>query len=104
VAGLGAGTGSALSVLPAQNATGNWVKVVQRLPVRIRLDRAQLHDAPLRLGLSMTVTIDVHDKSGAVLATEPPGAPPYTIAGQADELGKADRLIERIIAENAGRG
>jgi len=53
VAGLGAGTGSAFALLPAQNATGNWIKVVQRVPVRISLDRAQLAAYPLRIGLSM---------------------------------------------------
>ncbi len=58
VAGLGGGTGSAFAVIPAQNATGNWIKVVQRLPVRIELDRRELEQHPLRVGLSMTVTID----------------------------------------------
>lgn len=65
VAGLGAGTGSAFALLPAQNATGNWIKVVQRVPVRIALDPKQLQEHPLRIGLSMTVEINVHDQSGA---------------------------------------
>jgi membrane fusion protein, multidrug efflux system len=59
VAGIGGGTGSAFAVIPAQNATGNWIKVVQRIPVRITLDPAELKEHPLRVGLSMTVTIDV---------------------------------------------
>jgi membrane fusion protein, multidrug efflux system len=59
VEGFEGGTGSALSVIPAQNATGNWIKVVQRLPVRIRLDPAQLTKHPLRIGLSMDVTVDL---------------------------------------------
>ncbi|MBI1397157.1 MAG: HlyD family efflux transporter periplasmic adaptor subunit [Betaproteobacteria bacterium] len=64
VAGIGPATGSALSLLPAQNATGNWIKVVQRVPVRIWLDPEALHDHPLQVGLSMDVTVDVHDRSG----------------------------------------
>ncbi len=61
VAGLGGGTGAAFAVIPAQNATGNWIKVVQRIPVRIALDPAELAKHPLRVGLSMTATIDVSD-------------------------------------------
>jgi membrane fusion protein (multidrug efflux system) len=58
VMGLGGGTGSAFALIPAQNATGNWIKVVQRVPVRIRLDPAELRQHPLRVGLSMTARID----------------------------------------------
>ncbi|HUO97228.1 MAG TPA: HlyD family secretion protein [Rhizomicrobium sp.] len=61
VAGLGGGTGAAFAVIPAQNATGNWIKVVQRVPVRITLDPAELKAHPLRVGLSMKATIDVSD-------------------------------------------
>ena len=59
---LAGGTGAAFALIPAQNATGNWVKVVQRLPVRIQLDPAQLKQHPLRVGLSMTATIDTRDQ------------------------------------------
>ena len=59
VTGLAGGTGSAFAIIPAQNATGNWIKVVQRLPVRIMLDPAELQQHPLRVGLSMDATIDV---------------------------------------------
>jgi len=59
VIGLAGGTGSAFAIIPAQNATGNWIKVVQRLPVRILLDPAELKEHPLRVGLSMDATIDV---------------------------------------------
>jgi membrane fusion protein, multidrug efflux system len=59
VVGLGGGTGAAFAIIPAQNATGNWIKVVQRIPVRIALDPAELNDHPLRVGLSMKTTIDV---------------------------------------------
>ena len=62
VAGIAGGTGAAFSLIPAQNATGNWVKVVQRLPVRIALDPAQLRQHPLRVGLSMDATIDTRGK------------------------------------------
>ena len=68
VAGLGVGTGSAFALLPAQNATGNWIKVVQRLPVRIALDPKELADHPLRVGLSMEVAVDVADTRGRTLA------------------------------------
>jgi membrane fusion protein (multidrug efflux system) len=63
VEGFDGGTGSAFALIPAQNATGNWIKVVQRLPVRIRLDPAELAAHPLRVGLSMTTTIDLQNKS-----------------------------------------
>ncbi len=61
VAGIGGGTGSAFAVIPAQNATGNWIKVVQRVPVRIALDPAELAKHPLRVGLSMNVTVDLSE-------------------------------------------
>ena len=63
VEGLGAGTGAAFALLPAQNATGNWIKVVQRVPVRVSLDPAQLAEHPLRVGLSMEAHVDVSDRS-----------------------------------------
>ena len=69
--GLTAGTGASLAVLPAENATGNWIKIVQRLPVRIGLDPRELAHHPLFLGLSTTVDIDVHDLTGASLSTRP---------------------------------
>ena len=59
VQGFDGGSGSALSLIPAQNATGNWIKVVQRLPVRVRLEREELRKNPLRIGLSMEVTVDL---------------------------------------------
>ncbi|WP_204278002.1 HlyD family secretion protein, partial [Escherichia coli] len=58
VQGLDMGTGSAFSLLPAQNASGNWIKVVQRLPVRISLDEKEVAEKPLRIGLSTEVTVD----------------------------------------------
>ena len=69
---LGVGTGSAFSLLPAQNATGNWIKIVQRVPVRIHIDPQELQKHPLRIGLSMDVKVDLHDQSGPALAQQPP--------------------------------
>lgn len=69
VVGVAAGTGAAFSLLPPQNASGNWVKVVQRVPVRIELDPAQLEKYPLRIGLSMSVQVDTRDRSGSLLPT-----------------------------------
>ena len=68
VAGFAPGTGSTLALLPPQNATGNWVKVVQRLPVRIELDKEQLSASPLNVGLSITANVDVSDTAGKPLA------------------------------------
>ncbi|WP_417358421.1 HlyD family efflux transporter periplasmic adaptor subunit [Gallaecimonas pentaromativorans] len=71
VVGLTAGTGSVFSLLPAQNATGNWIKVIQRLPVRIAIDPQELAQKPLQLGLSTLVTIDTHDRNGSALPQQP---------------------------------
>ena len=67
VVGMAAGTGAAFSLLPAQNASGNWIKVVQRVPVRVAIDAQDLARYPLRVGLSTTVKVDTHDRSGSVL-------------------------------------
>ena len=63
--GIGAGSGSAFALLPAQNASGNWIKIVQRVPVRILLDPQELKAHPLRIGLSARVRVDLRDTSGA---------------------------------------
>src|SRR5213079_531337 len=78
VVGFGAGTGSAFAVLPAQNATGNWIKIVQRVPVRIALDPQELAAHPLQIGLSMQVEVDTHDRSGDRLPQLAQTAPAYT--------------------------
>ncbi len=103
VAGLGAGTGSVFSALPAQNATGNWIKVVQRLPVRIALDPAELAAHPLRVGLSMRVVVNTRDRSGPSLATAVRPQAPYATEGNDAVLAEADRKVAAIIAGNAGR-
>lgn len=104
VAGLGVGTGSAFALLPAQNATGNWIKVVQRVPVRIALDPEQLKANPLRIGLSMDAEIDISQKSGKMLAD----APRATAMSQTQVYSKldqgADAEVDRIVAANLGRG
>ncbi|HWT36447.1 MAG TPA: EmrA/EmrK family multidrug efflux transporter periplasmic adaptor subunit [Paraburkholderia sp.] len=100
VVGFSAGTGSAFSLLPAQNATGNWIKVVQRLPVRIALDPQELEKHPLRIGLSMQVDVSIKDDTGGEL-----GSAVNTVyqTNVFDKYGdQADADIARIIAENAG--
>ncbi len=103
VAGLGAGTGSAFALLPAQNATGNWIKVVQRVPVRVALDAKELADHPLRVGLSMEAEVDVHDQSGKVLADagSTPSAPEAIAAPAVDK--DADARVKQIVSANLGR-
>jgi len=102
VAGLGAGTGSAFALLPAQNATGNWIKVVQRVPVRITLDPAQLAAHPLRVGLSMEVTVDVGDTSGKTLADAPRSTPVAQTTVFDVLTAAADAEVARIIVAHGG--
>ncbi len=102
VQGLGIGTGSAFALLPAQNATGNWIKIVQRLPVRIDLNPAELRKHPLRVGLSMSVEVNLHHRNGAALATQPPTRPVLQTRVYAGQMDAADALIARIIRANAG--
>jgi membrane fusion protein (multidrug efflux system) len=102
VVGLNAGTGSAFSLLPAENATGNWIKVVQRLPVRISLDPRDLRRHPLRLGLSAEVKVDTHDRDGAVLRLTPGPHAVTDTAVYAREQAQADREAEAIIEANLG--
>ena len=99
IAGLGAGSGSAFALLPPQNASGNWIKIVQRVPVRIALDAGELRDNPLRVGLSVSATIDVHDQSGPRVAS----APPVVMRANTGEdvNAKVDALIRKILAANA---
>jgi membrane fusion protein (multidrug efflux system) len=104
VQSLGVGTGSAFALLPAQNATGNWIKIVQRIPVRIALEGKELDKNPLRIGLSMAVEVDLHDQSGATLAQQPPTEPAFTTDVYQNQMQGADAAIERIIHENAANG
>jgi membrane fusion protein, multidrug efflux system len=103
IAGLGAGTGSVFSLLPAQNATGNWIKIVQRVPVRIALEPKDLAAHPLRIGLSMEVSVDVSDTRGKTLA-DAPRSEPLAQTRVFDVLADAaDAEVARVIRANSGR-
>src|SRR5262249_34375262 len=101
VVGFGAGTGAAFSLLPAQNATGNWIKIVQRVPVRIALDPREIAVHPLQIGLSMKADVDV--KGGADAARMPQVASnqsAWTMAVTSDNDARADARVQAIIAAN----
>ncbi|MGY3231360.1 membrane fusion protein (multidrug efflux system) [Luteibacter sp. HA06] len=104
VIGLGAGTGSAFSLLPAQNATGNWIKVVQRIPVRVALEPKDLDKHPLRIGLSTDVTVDITDDAGDVLAKSPSTTPVAQTNVYDDVAAKADAAADVIVRKNLGAG
>ncbi|MOA44527.1 Multidrug export protein EmrA [compost metagenome] len=91
-------------MLPAQNATGNWIKIVQRVPVRIHLSPDQLKAHPLRIGLSTVVEVDLHDQSGPALAQQPPQQASYTTQVYDRQLDEADHLIARLIHDNSAPG
>jgi len=97
---LGLGTGSAFSLLPAQNASGNWIKIVQRVPVRIAIDPKQLAQNPLRIGLSMKVDVNLHQQAGGVLPTKFATGTLLDTDVYAQQLGQADAAIEQIIHAN----
>jgi len=99
VVGFSAGTGSAFSLLPAQNATGNWIKVVQRLPVRISLEPEDLQKHPLRIGLSMQVDVDIKNDSGSQLGTALNTVYQTNVFDKYGE--EADAEIQKIIESNA---
>jgi membrane fusion protein, multidrug efflux system len=94
VKGFSPGTGAAFALLPPQNASGNWIKIVQRVPVRIALDPQEIHAHPLRVGLSMDVEVDTHDTSGPVL-----GAPTDDVAASMPGHAGSDPEIEAQIAQ-----
>ena len=100
VVGFSAGTGSAFSLLPAQNATGNWIKVVQRLPVRIALDPKELEQHPLRIGLSMQADVTIKNDEGGQLGNAPNTVYQTNVFEKYGD--EADAEIARIISENAG--
>jgi membrane fusion protein, multidrug efflux system len=101
LAGIAAGSGSAFALLPAQNASGNWIKIVQRLPVRILLDPRELKDHPLRIGLSTNVRVDLHDTSGPLMSTAMRNSP-LPKQASAGEDPSVDARIAAIVADNAG--
>lgn len=98
---LGAGTGSAFALLPAQNATGNWIKIVQRVPVRIHVNAEELAKHPLRVGLSTEVNVNLRDQSGPVLAQQPPQKATFSTQVYDRQLADADAMITRLIHENS---
>ena len=100
VESLGIGTGSAFSLLPAQNATGNWIKVVQRLPVRIQLDTKDLQAHPLRIGLSMMVDVDTSKTDRALLSQAAPAKPRYQTDVYARQMTGVESIVAQIIATN----
>ena len=103
VAGLGAGTGAAFSLLPAQNATGNWIKVVQRVPVRIALDAKQIEANPLRVGLSMDAEVDIRNRDGKALADAPRAVALAEVHTPTVASDGAEQDVKRVIAANMGR-
>ncbi|MBK6006141.1 HlyD family efflux transporter periplasmic adaptor subunit [Ramlibacter ginsenosidimutans] len=102
VAGLGVGTGAAFSLLPAQNATGNWIKVVQRVPVRIALDSQQVKEHPLRVGLSMEASVDVSKQEGKTLADAPRATAVTQTQVFSSQDDGAEAEVRRVIAMNSG--
>jgi membrane fusion protein (multidrug efflux system) len=103
IVGFGAGTGAAFSLLPAQNATGNWIKVVQRVPVRIALDAAELAAHPLQIGLSLRVEVNTRERAGGRLAQarRPAAGQQTDVFAATDRV--ADERVAKIIADNSGR-
>lgn len=101
VKGFSPGTGAAFALLPAQNASGNWIKIVQRVPVRIVLDPAEVRDHPLRIGLSMHAEVSLRDQSGPTLAA-PTGEIAADMPRRPDRDPEVEATIERIIAQNSG--
>ena len=100
IVSLGIGTGSAFSLLPAQNASGNWIKIVQRLPVRIVLDADQVRKHPLRIGLSMAADVDLHEEGGGLLPAKAVEQPVLTTGVYEQQVHEADALVQKIIQEN----
>jgi membrane fusion protein (multidrug efflux system) len=103
VAGLGAGTGAAFALLPAQNATGNWIKVVQRLPVRIALDPKEVEAHPLRVGLSMQAEVDITSTEGKTLAEGSRTPTAYSTTALDHTSEDADKLVAATIADNLSK-
>ena len=102
IEGLGAGSGSAFALLPPQNSSGNWIKIVQRVPVRIALDPQELKDHPLRVGLSVSAMVDIRDTSGPLVTSQIGTGSMHGNTG-ADTTASADALIARILRENGAK-
>ncbi len=100
IIGLSAGTGSVFSIIPPQNATGNWIKIVQRIPVKISLDSEEIRKNPLRLGLSMEVYVDLHDLDGSSIPRPKPLIPLYETDIFAKQLDGVEKVIVEVIENN----
>jgi membrane fusion protein (multidrug efflux system) len=100
VQGMSAGTGGAFSLLPPQNASGNWIKVVQRVPVRIQIDDSDLAKSPLRVGLSATVTVDTTSRQGPVLAMDSTDTPVGNTQVYTQDLRQADAEADAVVRRN----
>jgi membrane fusion protein (multidrug efflux system) len=101
VESLGVGTGSAFSLLPAQNATGNWIKIVQRIPARVVFtDPSQLDKYPLRIGMSLDTEVNLHDQNGAMLSQTPRTEPRFSTDVYEKEMADANAQIDQIIHDN----
>jgi membrane fusion protein, multidrug efflux system len=100
VIGLAPGTGAAFALLPPQNASGNWIKVVQRVPVRVSLEPKELDEHPLRVGLSTAVKVDTHDRKGSVLATAPVNKPVAETDVYDRDFAKAEAEADAIVRAN----
>ena len=104
VAGLSPGTGSAFQLLPPENATGNWIKIVRRVPVRIELEPEELAQNPLRIGLSTEVSVDIHNEGGRKLDRTIQPKPIYQTPIFARQNDGVEALIQKIVRANAGTG
>lgn len=103
IIGFQPGSGNAFSLLPPENASGNWIKIIQRVPVRVSVDPEEIKTHPLFLGLSMRVTVDVHDLSGETLSVVPTCKPIYTTSiyhRQIEELAFLESYIQEVIKNN----
>lgn len=100
VIGIASGTGSVFSIIPPQNATGNWIKIVQRLPVRISLDSATLKDFPARLGISAEVDVDITNQDLPMLSLSPPVKPVAKTNVFEIDLATVNQTMDEIVNEN----
>jgi membrane fusion protein, multidrug efflux system len=101
VLGVGAGTGAAFALLPPQNASGNWIKIVQRVPVRVSLDPKELAEHPLRVGLSIKASVDTHDRSGDILARTATNKVLYQTDVYAAQTASIGKIIDEILYSNS---
>lgn len=101
ILGMASGTGSVFSIIPPQNATGNWIKIVQRLPVRIGLDPKKIKEYPLRLGISATVNVNISEKNLPLLAPTPPTKPVTTTDVFEIDYAEVNKRIESILKETS---